>query len=330
MSRSISHTRIYRAIVSALERSPLVRVELIEAVCRGVGLTKEELADRSAGSTLSNLRSRIGATVNQMHTEGLIGIDNVGRYFAVTDKPVVVRIERCEKEILSILTEKPRMKAELREKLKERIGTSKTVNTRDDDILSTYMGQILKRLLADGVLTLTDGIYALSPKISARADDVNEILALKSDFLLKLHSKGGEFFENFFVSLMKKYYLHSGKKVVEAYVTGGSDDGGIDGVIRTLDKLGFYETIMIQTKNRVDISSETEVRGFYGAVCAKRGSRGIFATTSDFHTSAKDFINGLDDLVGINGDRVFALSIECAHGIKKVGGKLEIDERIFI
>ncbi|MBO5101060.1 MAG: restriction endonuclease, partial [Clostridia bacterium] len=74
----------------------------------------------------------------------------------------------------------------------------------------------------------------------------------------------------------------------------------------------------------------TEVRGFYGAVCAKRGSRGIFATTSDFHTSAKDFINGLDDLVGINGDRVFALSIECAHGIKKVGEKLEIDERIFI
>ncbi|MBO5101310.1 MAG: hypothetical protein J6C39_02150, partial [Clostridia bacterium] len=127
MSRSISHTRIYRAIVSALERSPLVRVELIEAVCRGVGLTKDELADRSAGSTLSNLRSRIGATVNQMHTEGLIGIDNVGRYFAVTDKPVVVRIERCEKEILSILTEKPRMKAELREELKDRIGTSKTV-----------------------------------------------------------------------------------------------------------------------------------------------------------------------------------------------------------
>ncbi len=330
MPRSISHTRIYRAIASTLEKSPLVRGELIEAVCHSVGLTVEELLDRSAGSTLTNLRSRIGVTVNQMHSEGLIAIDSNGRYYAVTDRPVVVRIERCEKEILSILTEKSRTKAELREELKERIGTSKTVNTRDDDILSTYMGQILKRLIADGVLTLSEGIYALSPKVSARAGDVNEILALKSDFLLKLHSKGGEFFENFFVTLMKKYYIRSGKKVIEAYVAGGSDDGGIDGVIRTLDKLGFYETIMIQTKNRVDISSETDVRGFYGAVCAKKGSRGIFATTSDFHTSAKEFMDGLDDLVGINGDRIFALAIECSHGIKRSGDKLEIDERIFL
>jgi len=128
---------------------------------------------------------------------------------------------------------------------------------------------------------------------------------------------------------MKQYYSKKGKTVLEAYVTGGSQDGGIDGVIKTRDELGFIETVMIQTKNRVDISSETDVRGFYGAVCAQKGSRGIFATTSDFHTSAKEFIDGLDDLVGIGGDRLFALAIECSYGIKKSAGALHIDEKTF-
>jgi len=313
----------------ALKKSPLDRANLITGVIGKMGLSEDELKDKSAGSTLSNLRSKIGTTVNHMHSEGLVALDLNGRYYATSDTPVVVRIEKCEKEILSLLTQGALPKSELRTKLGERIGTSKTLTTRDDDVLSTYMGQILKRFVGEGILTLKDGVYSLSPKISARADDVNAMLTLKSDFIMRLHSKGGEFFENYFVSLMKQYYSKKGKTVLEAYVTGGSQDGGIDGVIKTRDELGFIETVMIQTKNRVDISSETDVRGFYGAVCAQKGSRGIFATTSDFHTSAKEFIDGLDDLVGIGGDRLFALAIECSYGIKKSAGALHIDEKTF-
>jgi restriction system protein len=175
---------------------------------------------------------------------------------------------------------------------------------------------------------LENGYYALSSNASANADDINAMLNLKNEFLQKLHSRGGEFFENYFMTLLSKYSKKHGKKVIECYVTGGSADGGIDGVMKTEDSLGFREVIMVQTKNRIDIPSETDVRGFYGAVCAKRGTRGIYATTSDFHSGAKKFLDALDDCIGINGERIFAMAAECGYGIKKHGESLEIDSKV--
>ena len=175
---------------------------------------------------------------------------------------------------------------------------------------------------------MSDAGYSLSERVSAKSGDINALLALKTEFIAKIHSRGGEFFENYFMALLGKYLEKHGKKVTECYVTGGSADGGIDGVAKTVDSLGFRETIMVQTKNRVDLSSETDVRGFYGAVCAKQGSRGIFVNSSDFHETAKEFLDSIDNCVGLNGERIFAMAIECSYGIKKVGGRLTVDERI--
>ena len=328
MQKIVSQARIYRILVDTLERSPLVRAALIEKALSRLGLTEEDLRDRSVGSAQNVFRSRIGGIINDMHAASLIGLDSSGRYYLISARPVIIRIERCEKEILKALTESPMKRTALRERLKTIFGTDKTATTRDDDTLSTYIGQILKRLCAKGVLELNGGIYSLSPKISAKANDINAMLALKSDFLARIHSKGGEFFENYFMTLLSKYTVKKGKNVLECYVTGGTSDGGIDGVMKTEDSLGFRETTMVQTKNRVDIVSETDVRGFYGAVCAKRGTRGIFATTSTFHAAAEEFLLGLDDCVGICGNRIFAMATECLYGIKRHGNELVIDNKI--
>ena len=99
-------------------------------------------------------------------------------------------------------------------------------------------------------------------------------------------------------------------------------------MVRTADSLGFRETIMIQTKNRSDTISETDVRSFYGAVCAKQGSRGIFATISNFHPGAQRLLNSLDDCVGVDGDKIFAMACDTSYGIKREGEKLIIDREI--
>ena len=327
MAKSISSTRIYRSIIDILEKSPLHRGALIEECIKRLGKAEDTEATHS-GDPKNNLRSRAGVIINEMHSRGLIGIDNSGKYFLRSERPVIIRIDRCEREIIKALSEAPHTKFDLKNRLKEVFGTDKTVSTRDDDTLSTYIGQILKRMLAENMITLNEGSYSLSPKISAHANDLNEILTLKTDFLKRVHSKGGEFFESYFMALLKKYYEKHGKKVLECYVTGGSADGGIDGVIKTEDSLGFIELTMVQTKNRVEISDETDVRGFYGAVCAKRGTRGIFVTTSDFHSGATDFLNCLDDCIGINGDRIFKMAIECSYGIKHTGKRYEIDTKL--
>lgn len=328
MTKTASHAKIYRVIVDVLMGTPLHRNALMQnALCR-LGLTKEQLADTALGSVQSNLRAKIGTVINEMHAARLIGLDEAGLYYLISDRPVVIRIERCEREIIKALSEGEMTKAALRDRLKGVFGTAKTATMRDDDTLSTYMGEILKKLGALGVICIQNGTISLAPHVRARADDINEQLAVKSDFIKKVHQKGGEFLENFFMQLLKKYMIKHGRRVIECYVTGGADDGGIDGVIITEDSLGFRETTMVQTKNRIDIISETDVRGFYGAVCAKRGTRGIFVTTSDFHSSAEKFLAGLDDCVGINGNTLFKMAIECSHGIKKLDGYIEIDSKM--
>ena len=99
-------------------------------------------------------------------------------------------------------------------------------------------------------------------------------------------------------------------------------------MVRTIDSLGFKETIMVQTKNRSETTTETTVRGFYGAVCAQQGSRGIFVTISDFHPSAIKLLNSIDNCVGINGDKIFSMACDTSYGIKREGDKLTIDKEI--
>ena len=85
---------------------------------------------------------------------------------------------------------------------------------------------------------------------------------------------------------------------------------------------------MVQTKNKIDPTKETTVRGFYGAVCARHGSRGIFVTSSDFHPGAKAFLDGIDNCVGIDGDKLFEMARITHYGIKKNGKELSVDEKI--
>ncbi len=329
MQQMKNRGKIYKFIIDILSDSPKYRKALIDLCIKKYALMPLEMCDDSPNSKKNRLRGQVGIVINEMLAEEIISTNSNGQYFLIASKPVAIRIEKCQKEIIKALSEAPMSKTQLYDRLSVIFGTDKTASKKDDGILSNYIGQFTKKMISDGLLTLDKGKYSLAPKIRAKSDDINALLSLKSEFMSMLHSKGGEFFENYFMALLKKYMEKHEKKILECYVTGGSDDGGIDGVIKTEDNLGFKETVMVQTKNRTDPVSETDARGFYGAVHAKRGSRGIFATTSDFHPSAKDFLNSLDDCVGISGDRIFAMAIECGYGIRRSGNELTSDEKIF-
>lgn len=320
--------KIYKQIVDMLEYAHLDRRDIISRCLKLAGLTAKELADSSLGSLQNNLRVRVGSVLSEMEARELIRPDTDGLYYLVSARPVVIRVEKCEKEILKALSAGSKTKSELRELLTESFGTHKTATTRDDETLSTIMGQVLKRLEAMGVIINRENVFSLSKHASARAGDMNAMLELRGEFLARVHSRGGEFFEHYFMALLSKYSEKHNKKIIECYVTGGSADGGIDGVMKTEDTLGFREITMVQTKNRVEMVNETDVRGFYGAVCAKRGTRGMFVTTADFHNAAMEFIDSLDDLIGVSGDRVFKMAVECLYGIKRSGGKYVVDTKI--
>ena len=329
MNKKQEYRQIYRAILDELDIAPKKRAELIRAVIDTIRLTEAEATDTSVNSRYNIARSMTGSIINELYSKKILNCDDNGYYSIAEDKPVAIRIEQCEEELLRMLRSAPKTKSEIKDALSYYFGADATDTRKDDAKLFTYIGQILKRLLAERVISFDGSLYSIVPARVAEIKSREDILSLQSDFLNLVHSHGGEFFERYFMNLLAKYLVRSGKIVTESYATGGSDDGGIDGIAKTVDSLGFKETIMVQTKNRLDIVNETDVRGFYGAVCAKQGSRGIFATTSDFHPAATEFLDSIDNCVGVNGTRIFTMACDTGYGIKRVGGKLIIDRDIF-
>lgn len=323
------YRRIYKKIVDTLEVSPRTRAELLRSVVESLINDEKKLSDRRTNATQNLLRSACGAVVTEMTNRGMIYVDDLGLYHNAADKPVVIRLERCEEQILILLRERARTKKEIRDELVKFFKTDKTITTRDDNMLFSFIGQILKSLVREESIVYDGSLYSIAPLKIAEMKNKQELLSFKASFLSLIHSRGGEFFEHYFMNLLEKYLIRSGKIITESYVTGGAEDGGIDGICKTVDSLGFKETIMVQTKNRLESTSETDVRGFYGAVCARQGSRGIFVTTSTFHPLAEKLLNSIDNCVGVDGEKVFSMALDTAYGIKKKGNTLTIDYKIF-
>ena len=318
--------KIYSCIIGLLEKGSLSHSDLVRR-------STSELINKCTYNKLcvgdeSLYRGHVGACINEMLENGLIIKDEGGLYSLRAEKNVILRAAKCESAILTLLKNAPQTKVQIREKLELTFGTSKTASKKDDTILLDLISQMLKRLQDYGVITLLGGKYSLSPTKYAKVDDIKQMLDLKDLFLSRLHAKGGEFFEHYFMTLLGKYAEAHDKTVLENSTTGGANDGGIDGIMKTKDSLGFKETVMVQTKNRLEPTKETAIRAFYGAVCAAMGSRGIFAITSSFHPSAKAFLDGIDNCVGIDSDRLFEMAKECSYGIKKREGKYYLDPKI--
>ncbi len=321
---STVHKNIYKTVLDVLATGSLSHNRLIEeAVKRLYG----GIDVGGQVGDFTEIRGLIGSVVAEMKSDGVILFD-AGVYSVGADGPIPLRMEKCEKEIVSLLLEGAKNKAEIRASLRKTFKTDTTPSDSDDRILYNYMGQILRRLIETGIIELSAGLYSLKAETRADADNISEMLSLKSEFLTILHRKGGEFFEHYILTLLKKNEEAHGKTVTECRTTGGSMDGGVDGIMKTVDYLGFRETVLIQAKNRTDLTVETTARGFLGAVYANGGTKGIFATTSDFHPAAKLFLNGIDNCVGVNGEDIFKMACKYLYGIKKKSGKLVVDNKI--
>lgn len=166
---------------------------------------------------------------------------------------------------------------------------------------------------------------------------------LKEEFLKRLRALSGEYFEYYSVYLLERYSLKSGRRLEGLRISGGKNDGGIDGEIELTDRFGFRETIYIQAKNwdptkglaEKWMIGETLVQQFVGAATCrqmrdgKRNCRGIFVTTSTFTKDAKDALEVLGEkFIGYDGNDVFETAKECEFGLIKVNGVWQLDEKL--
>lgn len=132
---------------------------------------------------------------------------------------------------------------------------------------------------------------------------------LEDELLDRIKSKSPEFFENLIMELCKKMFNGSG------HVTGRSGDGGIDGIVDR-DELGL-DQIFLQAKRWEANVSEPTVSDFAGSLQKFRAKRGIFITTSDFASPAKNFVNQIDSrIILVNGRQLVRHMINHGIGVK--------------
>ena len=123
--------------------------------------------------------------------------------------------------------------------------------------------------------------------------------SVKNELLERIGTNTPKFFEETVLRVIQSM----GYGIIDHNVSGGSHDGGIDGMIKQ-DKLGF-EKIYFQAKRWQTNVPIREIRDFAGALMSRKSKKGIFITSSDFTNEAYDFVKKIDTtIILINGERL--------------------------
>ena len=143
---------------------------------------------------------------------------------------------------------------------------------------------------------------------------------LKEELLQNIMDNPPEFFEALVVDLLVKMgYGH-------AEVTGGSGDGGIDGIIYQ-DPLGL-DAVYVQAKRWAEGNvGSPDICNFIGALALKGASKGVFITTSRFSKPAKAAANESagPKIVLIDGKKLTQLMINHDVGVS-LGDSYQLKE----
>ena len=145
-------------------------------------------------------------------------------------------------------------------------------------------------------------------------DEIDQ--TLKTELLEILKKVRPSFFEKLVLDLLLAMG-YGGFRPDAGIVTGKSGDEGLDGEI-SQDKLGL-EKIYIQAKRFKDSTiGRPIIQQFAGSILGKKANKGVFITTSDFSTEAKDYAKlAGQNIILINGQELVELMIEFNIGVSE-------------
>jgi len=155
-------------------------------------------------------------------------------------------------------------------------------------------------------------------------------LAVGSELLQRLRDESPEFLEHAVLQLL--HGMGYGSSEDDLQHLGGSNDGGVDGVIRE-DRFGL-DQIYVQAKRYSNGTiGRPDVQGFVGALTGKRASRGVFITTSSFTKDAREYAETIQGfrVILVDGEELVRLMIEHKVGVatSRTINLVEIDENFF-
>ncbi|MDN4489258.1 restriction endonuclease [Demequina sp. SYSU T00068] len=151
-----------------------------------------------------------------------------------------------------------------------------------------------------------------------------------ADLVQRIREAAPDFLERTLLTLFSRMGYGGTAGALEH--TGGVHDGGFDGVINQ-DRLGI-DRIYIQAKRYADGNTigRPDVQGFLGALHHAGASGGIFVTTSDFSSGAREFAaSAKPRVVLINGKELGELLVEHGVGVqeRQTFTVVEVDDDFF-
>jgi restriction system protein len=163
-------------------------------------------------------------------------------------------------------------------------------------------------------INLIDSELSPIEAIDKAYEKLNKTLAV--DLLDELLKASPVFFEKMVIKLLLKMGYGDFKEEA-GKVTGKSGDEGIDGEI-SQDKLGL-EKIYIQAKRYKDtVIGRPTIQQFAGSLLGKKANKGVFITTSDFSSEAKEYAKlAGQNIILIDGQKLVELMIEFNIGVSE-------------
>ncbi|MEJ1403128.1 MAG: restriction endonuclease [Candidatus Sedimenticola sp. (ex Thyasira tokunagai)] len=272
---------------------------LYDLLCEQFQLTPQEIKERIPSGRQTTMRNRVGWARTYLHKAGLLVIPERA-HVKITERGLQA-LNECPENIDNAYLKQfdefnvffaPK---KMKDESDARISTDSVI-TPDEQIDSAY--QTLNQSLADDLLTI-------------------------------LRSSSFTFFEKVVVDLMLAMG-YGGSRKDAGQATKATNDDGIDGIIKE-DCLGL-DIIYLQAKRWQNTVHRPEIDKFIGTLTRQRARKGVFITTSDFSTGAKEAVNSLDiKVVLINGQQLAELMVEYNLGVarKEVYEVKQIDSDYF-
>lgn len=275
-----SQTEMFQYVLTTMSNhSQFTRGQAKNAVCERLNLSVEEQNQRT-GSGVPIYESRTGWAVSWLAAAGYVERISRGTY-VITESG-----KRILGENLNAAEFARRLQAEINRQNQNEGGQ---IAEQEDSISNISPMEQLDVIVKEMHNQLSHEIMAAIMSVEGRAGDT--------------------FFERIVTDLLEKMGYGKGS------VTPVSNDGGIDGIIKT-DPLGF-NPILIQAKRyKPDHSvGRPEIQSFAGALGAV--TRGAFITTSHFSQGAIEFAKSYphSDIVLIDGKKLTELMIQYDLGV---------------
>lgn len=255
----------------------------VEYISDYFNLSEGDRQERVKSGRATKVYDRVQWTMTYFKSAGLITSPKRGKYL-ITPKG---------HEVLSsgIQDLNPKYLCKISPEFETFIHGKKTTNSNTDEMHEST-----------SVLSPSESIDNLITQINR---------SIASDLLQQIKKQTPAFFEQLVIDLLVKMG-YGGNREDAATVTRLSHDGGIDGIIKE-DRLGL-DNIYIQAKRWDNTVQKPEIQKFRGALSERGSTKGIFITTSDFSSGARESASNAK-IVLIDGSELCRLMIEFGVGV---------------